>query len=208
MTGPTPPEALDDQLERTLLSWRRTALSLVAAGLLVGHLTALRTLGLRQTVRMGLAGTSSYTVRTGSFLSKRDLRLVDYKWQRQGDPLLFLNPNEAFQALDSTFAVFNRFYEGHHVHEFNGAILSKVPFLNKLQLKEVAGVGFLIAPERNLRYAELFTGIERVIKAPFNIQSKLKLGVYVIGSVANQFRNPVQLKIGITSWNSVLGRWR
>ena len=42
MTGPTPPEALDDQLERTLLSWRRTALSLVAAGLLVGHLTAQR----------------------------------------------------------------------------------------------------------------------------------------------------------------------
>jgi uncharacterized membrane protein YidH (DUF202 family) len=30
----------DDQLERTLLAWRRTALSLVAAGLLVSHLTA------------------------------------------------------------------------------------------------------------------------------------------------------------------------
>jgi len=29
---------LDDQYERTLLAWRRTALSLVAAGLLVGHL--------------------------------------------------------------------------------------------------------------------------------------------------------------------------
>ena len=32
------PEPLDDQHERTLLAWRRTALSLVAAGLLVGHL--------------------------------------------------------------------------------------------------------------------------------------------------------------------------
>jgi uncharacterized membrane protein YidH (DUF202 family) len=29
-----------DQFERTLLSWRRTALSLVAAGLLVAHLAA------------------------------------------------------------------------------------------------------------------------------------------------------------------------
>lgn len=29
-----------DQYERTLLSWRRTALSLVAAGLLVAHLAA------------------------------------------------------------------------------------------------------------------------------------------------------------------------
>ena len=43
MTTPSAPEDLDDQLERTLLAWRRTALSLVAAGLLVGHLTAQRT---------------------------------------------------------------------------------------------------------------------------------------------------------------------
>ena len=40
---PPAPDELDDQVERTLLSWRRTALSLVAAGLLVGHLTAQRT---------------------------------------------------------------------------------------------------------------------------------------------------------------------
>jgi uncharacterized membrane protein YidH (DUF202 family) len=30
----------DDQVERTLLSWRRTALSLLATGLLVAHLAA------------------------------------------------------------------------------------------------------------------------------------------------------------------------
>lgn len=40
---PAPAAQLEDQPERTLLSWRRTALSLVAAGLLVGHLAAQRT---------------------------------------------------------------------------------------------------------------------------------------------------------------------
>jgi hypothetical protein len=35
--GPSP---LEDQQARTLLAWRRTALSLAAAGVLVGHLTA------------------------------------------------------------------------------------------------------------------------------------------------------------------------
>jgi uncharacterized membrane protein YidH (DUF202 family) len=44
VSGPLFPDMADndsrDQYERTLLSWRRTALSLVAAGLLVAHLAA------------------------------------------------------------------------------------------------------------------------------------------------------------------------
>ncbi|RYY54345.1 MAG: carboxypeptidase-like regulatory domain-containing protein, partial [Chitinophagaceae bacterium] len=66
--------------------------------------------GVQQTIKLGLTGISSYTLKTGTFLTQADLRLVDYKFQRRGDPLLFLNPNEAFQSLDSTFPVFNRFY--------------------------------------------------------------------------------------------------
>ena len=106
-----------------------------------------------------------------------------------------------------TFPVFHRFYQGHYVHEFNGAILNKIPFLKKLQLRETAGGGFLIAPERNLRYAELFAGIERVFKWPFNPLFKLKMGVYVVGSVANRFRNPVQIKIGFSSWDRKRHKW-
>ncbi|MDE3185625.1 MAG: carboxypeptidase-like regulatory domain-containing protein [Bacteroidota bacterium] len=163
--------------------------------------------GITQEIKLGLLGVSNYTLRTGSFLSRKDLRLVDYKFQRQGDPLLFLNPNEAFQSLDSTFPVFNRFYEAHYVHNFNGAIINKIPLLKKLQLREVAGAGFLIAPERNLRYVEGFAGIERVIKWPFNPLTKFKLGVYIVGSAANKFHNPVQFKIGITSWDKVRNKW-
>jgi hypothetical protein len=163
--------------------------------------------GIEQEIKLGLAGVSTYSIKSGSFLSRQDLRLVDYKFQRQGDPFLFLNPKEAFQALDSTFAVFNRFYEAHYVHEFNGAIINKIPLLRKLELREVAGAGFLIAPERNLRYAESFAGIERVIKWPFNPLTKFKLGVYIVGSAANKFSNPVQFKIGITSWDKVKNKW-
>ena len=163
--------------------------------------------GLRQTIKLGIMGTSSYTLKSGSFVQKKDLRLVDYKFQRRGDPFLFLNPNEAFQSLDSTFATFKRFYEGHYIHEFNGALLNKIPFFKKIGLREIAGAGFLIAKERNLRYAEIFTGVERVFKYPFNQLGKFKIGVYVVGSVANQFRNPVQFKIGITTWDRKRGRW-
>ncbi|HEU4470006.1 MAG TPA: DUF5686 and carboxypeptidase regulatory-like domain-containing protein [Flavisolibacter sp.] len=164
--------------------------------------------GLEQTINLGIMGNTRYTAKTGSFIHQKDLKQLDYHWQRRGDPFLFMNPDEAFQALDSTFPVFKRFYQGHMMHEFNGAFLNKIPLLKKLQLREIAGGGFLIAPERNLTYAELFAGIERVFKWPFNPLTKFKVGVYVVGSVANQFSNPVQFKVGLTTWNWRKNKWR
>ncbi len=163
--------------------------------------------GLEQNISLGLLGTTRYKAKTGKFLNKQNLSILDYSYQRQGDPFLFMNPDEAFQALDSTFPLFNRFYSMHLVHEFNGALLNKIPLFKKLQLREIAGGGFLIAPERDLRYVELFAGVERVFKWPFNPLTKFKLGFYVVGSAANQFRNPVQFKVGFTTWNKWRNKW-
>lgn len=163
--------------------------------------------GIKQKISIGTAGVSNYRIKTGRFFNQKDLRLVDYNFQRRGDPLLFSNPHKAFQALDSTFALFNRFYEGHYVHEFNGFLVNKIPLFKKLQLHEVAGAGFLIAPERNLRYVEMFAGMERIFKWPFNPLTKFKLGFYVVGSAANKLNNPVQFKIGISRWDWLRNRW-
>lgn len=163
--------------------------------------------GLKHQIKVGIAGNTKYNIRTGSFLSRKDLRTIDYKFQRQGDLFWFQNPENTFQALDSTFPVFKRFYEGHFVHEFNGALLNKIPLMKKLKLLEVAGAGFLIAPERNLRYAEFFAGIEKVITWPSNPISKFKVGVYVVTSWANSFNNPVQFKVGLTTWHWRKNRW-
>jgi len=163
--------------------------------------------GLRQEITFGLLGAMRYNIVSGTFVNSRDLKVIDYQWQRRGDPVLYMNPDAAFQALDSTFATFKRFYQGHVVHEFNGYFLNKIPLLKKLQLREVAGAGFLFAPERNLKYAETFVGVERVFKFPFQLGSKFKLGIYVVGSVANQFSNPVTFKIGVTGWNKRDNKW-
>ena len=164
--------------------------------------------GLFQNLNLGVAGNTSYFIKSGDFVNSKDLRVIDYKFMRQGDPLFFQNPRSNFQALDSTFPVFDRYFQGNIVHEFNGALLSKIPFFKKLKLQEIAGGGVLIAPERDLRYAEFFAGIERVFKWPFNPLTRLKLGVYVVTSVANKFNNPVQFKIGLTTWDRFRNRWR
>ena len=160
--------------------------------------------GLNQTIPLGLAGVSQYTVISGSFLNSKNLQLVDYKFQRRGDPFLFGNPGRSFQALDSTFPVFRRFYEGHYIHEFNGAILSKIPLLRKLKLLEVAGGGFLFTQERNLRYVEAFAGLEKQVKM---FRDKYKIGLYVAGSAANQFKSGIQFKLGIEKFDRKRNSW-
>ena len=61
MSLPSSDSDSHDQLERTLLSWRRTALSLVAAGLLVAHVAGrgLGPVGLAVTL-MGTAGSVAF----------------------------------------------------------------------------------------------------------------------------------------------------
>ncbi len=164
--------------------------------------------GLEQHINLGVAGQTGYIVKTGDFLNTNDLRIIDYKFMRQGDPLFFQNPQKSFQALDSTFPVFDRFWQGNLVHEFNGFLINRIPFMKKLKLQEVAGGGFLITKDRSLRYLEFFTGLERVFKWPFNPLARVKLGVYVVGSVANKFNNPVQFKIGLTTWDRFRNAWR
>lgn len=164
--------------------------------------------GLEHHINLGVAGQTAYIIKTGDFLNTRDLRIIDYKFMRQGDPLFFQNPQKSFQALDSTFPVFDRFYQGNLVHEFNGFLINRIPFFKKLKLQEIAGGGFLITKDRSLRYLEFFTGIERVFKWPFNPLARVKLGIYVVGSVANKFNNPVQFKIGLTTWDRFRNAWR
>jgi hypothetical protein len=164
--------------------------------------------GLEHHINLGVAGQTNYIVKTGDFYNTRDLRVIDYKFMRQGDPLFFQNPQKAFQALDSTFPVFDRFYQGNLVHEFNGFLINRIPFAKKLKLQEIAGGGFLYTHDRALRYFEFFTGLERVFKWPFNPLARVKLGVYVVGSVANKFNNPLQFKIGLTTWDRFRNNWR
>ena len=185
------------------INWRKGIPDLIGSEANFDYLE----LGMEQTINIGIMGNLRYNVKTGDFFNRKELKLLDYQFQRRGDPFLFMNPDEAFQALESTFPVFQRFYQGHFVHEFNGSLLNKIPLLKKLQLREIAGGGYLYAPERKLRYAELFAGIERVFKWPFNPLTKFKLGVYVVGSVANKFTNPVQFKVGLTTWNKRKNKW-
>ena len=160
--------------------------------------------GLFQKLKLGLAGISNYQISSGEFLSQKRLKAVDYKYISRGNPYLFNNPLLSFQALDSTFPIFRRFYEGHYIHHFNGSILNKIPLIKKLKLLEVAGGGVLYIPKSNLKYAEAFVGIEKIIPL---FREKFKLGAYYVVSAANKANNPMQLKFGFDIFDKRKNSW-
>ncbi len=160
--------------------------------------------GVFQKLKLGLAGISQYQVFSGEFVTHKDLKYIDYKFISRGNPFFFNNPLRSFQAMDSTFPIFKRFYEGHYLHHFNGAVINKIPVLKKLNILEVAGGGILFVPERKLNYIEGYIGIEKIIRI---WRERFKIGFYAVGSLANKYNNPYQFKIGLDQFNKRTNSW-
>lgn len=161
-------------------------------------------IGTRQELNLGTIGLSNYNIKYGNFVNDGNVEAADYKYIARGNPWLFFNSLTSFQAMDSTFALFKGFVEGHYRHEFNGALLNKIPFVKKLKIAESAGAGFLLAPERDLRYVEVFAGIEK----EFTIfRQPLRLGVWGVSSFANQFQKPFQFKFSLRAYSFQRDRW-
>ncbi len=129
---------------------------------------------------------------------------MDYRYQRGGDPYFFLPPMFGYQLIDSTFPVFSGFLESHYVHQFNGFITSKIPGIKQLEIKTMAGGGYLWVPERNYQYGELFGGVNRIFKIG---KERLRLGIYyVVSQSTNQgFRSG--FKFSIEPYNQNKNTW-
>ncbi len=161
-------------------------------------------LGMNQTVNLGIFGTSSYSIQIGSFLDTTAMLAMDYKYQRGGDQYFFIPPLFGYQLIDSTFPVFNGYFESHYNHEFNGFITSKVPGIKQLNIKLSAGGGILYVPERNFQYSELHTGASRVFRIG---RERFKLGIHYVVSQGNKqgFRSGV--KFLVTPYNAANSSW-
>jgi hypothetical protein len=154
----------------------------------------------------GLMGNSQLKAVSGSFLSSRNMNVVDYRYQRRSDPLIFTPPMFAFQQLDSTFTTFKRFYEVHYQHSFNGSLVNKVPFLKKLSLYERAGVNLLYAPERrNLFFYEGYVGLDKLVRI---WRDRFKVGIYYTAGYANLFEKPrYGFKINFEYYDRLNNKW-
>lgn len=155
-------------------------------------------------VNLNLWGVLQYNFTTGKFYNRKLLKEPDFKFIRQGDALVFLKPTNTFQAMETSFPVFDRFYEFHLVHNFNGSIINRIPFMKKLKLQEIAGFGMFYSKEVDLRYFEGFVGLEKIAKL---FKDRYKIGVYAVFSGSNQNNNLVQFKVSFEKFNRRRASW-
>lgn len=157
-----------------------------------------------QKINFGVIGVSQFRIRSGKFFDTTALPYVDRKIQRRGDPFLFTSPLNTFQLLGKTFPTYNWFWEGHYLHRFNGFFTNKIPIFKKLNLNEVAGAGFLIAPEVHMLHSEVFVGAERVFKMG---KYRFRLGAYYANGLSNTSFSGHGFKFSLELYDVVRNTW-
>lgn len=157
--------------------------------------------GVSQKLMLGVLGNSNYTLKLGKFINTKDLRYVDLRRFRQSDPYLYSDPLNSFQLLDTSLVATDLFFEAHHIHHFNGALINNIPLIKKLRIQTVAGAGALWIRQNGYRHAEIFAGIERVFK--LGPRRRLRIGLYGVAAESNRTSPALDYKISfdiIDTW--------
>ena len=121
------------------------------------------TANLKQDISAGNYGDFSYNARGGLFLKKKDIAFMD-NLQANGNQLTFVTDNQldSFGLLDYyKFYTNDKYAEAHVAHNFKGAVLGKIPLLNKLNFHLVGGAKVLLMTDKN-PYTEYAVGLGNI----------------------------------------------
>lgn len=153
-----------------------------------------------QKFAIGVLGVSEYKIHFGKFTDTTRLSVMDYKFQRGGDPYFFSPSMVSYQLIPQTFTTLGYVLETHYTHQFNGFFTSKIPILNKTKIREVAGGGYLYVPKKKYSYVETFAGINHVFKIG---KDRIRIGSYYVISNSNQdgFRKGIKFSIELFNRN-------
>lgn len=119
----------------------------------------------RDNLNLRMAGTFSYRLEAGGFLSRRQVFLPDYT-HFNGNQFKVISSyeNSFFMAPYYRYSNVERFYTKLHAeHHFNGLLTNKIPLFKKLNWNLVAGTNTFYVNRRNY-YAEVFAGLENIFR--------------------------------------------
>ncbi len=116
-----------------------------------------------QGLKIGNYGNFDYFLRSGLFLKKKDLALMD-NLQVNGNRLFLVSKNRisSFGLLDYyKFFTNDKYAEMHFQHNFKGAILNKIPLVNKLNFHLVGSFKTMFMADTS-PYSEFSVGLDNL----------------------------------------------
>lgn len=168
-------------------------------------------IGASDEITFGTFGKMKWDVEVGSFLGDKSnldqVQFIEQKFFRGSDFFLFSNPLMSMQLLDSTFNTARPFLQSYVIHHFNGALLGKVPLINKLKLEIVAGGGVLFIADLKYQHAEAYVGIERKFKIKKQLFKVAAFYVFRQTGSENPNSTLFSFKIGMDFFNSWTNQW-
>lgn len=161
-------------------------------------------LHVRDEFQVASLGESKWDLHVGSFLRNNNVMLTDYKFFRGSDRYFFSNPLLSFQLLGPTISTIKSYFQANYIHHFNGAIMNKIPLINRLGLQATVGGGILMVDEDSFKHIELYAGLEK----PFRLfKETVKMGVYFVTADSNHSDLDATFKIGINFFNAFTNKW-
>ncbi|MGY0426480.1 MAG: DUF5686 family protein [Polaribacter sp.] len=118
---------------------------------------------IKQKINAGNYGYFTYNIRAGAFLKKKNIAFMDYL-QPNGNQLVFSldSQSSSFELLDYyKFYTNDKYAEAHAEYNFKGAILRKIPLLNKLNLYLITGAKSLFTADKK-PYTEYSVGLDNI----------------------------------------------
>lgn len=184
------------------LSYRKGVPGLFRSDVNFDHLE----MRLSDEVQLATFGTLKWNVEAGTFFGKGldEIQYVERKFIRGSDGLFFSNPLQTSQLLDGTFNTTRPYLQAYGIHHFNGAIMNKIPLINKLKLQLVGGASVILIQDQNYSHAEVYAGVERIFKIK---QQLFKINTFYVARLNNTSALTFKLKIGLDFFNSFSNSW-
>lgn len=160
--------------------------------------------GAFQEIELGRFGSTRWNFQFGTFLNKKDLRTLEFKYFRGSDRFLFSDPLNSFQALGPTLNTPNEYIRINGIHHFEGTILNKIPLVRRLKMGLAVGGGSLAIPDSDFYHAEIFAGLE---KSFMLFKEQVRMGVYAVNGAATIDSPDLTYKVGFTFYDNFTRKW-
>ena len=149
-------------------------------------------------------GNTNWTLFGGSYLNRKSLRFIEYKYFRGSTPLLLAEPLRDYQLLGPTLSTNNSYFQAMAIHHFNGFIMDKIPGINWLQLEVITGAGALYVPDQNFAHGEFYAGLGRKFRFK---GEQFQVALYGATSNNSAEKWDISYKIGLNVLNAFTGKW-